>query len=343
MDIIQEENSENVVASLSFDDCHILKVVGKKGDKGDPGETIVGPPGPEGKPGKSIPGNDGKDGSPDTPQQIADKLNSLEEILDFKVLKGIPDFTPYEKRLGLLEKTNTLNPKGPVDLRWRGGGLSSVTHDSTLTGLGTPASPLSVASSGSIPTGVMMNWAGSIATVPTGALFCNGASLLRAGTFAALFAKIGTIWGSADGTHFNIPDSRDRVAVGASTDVAGIPKTNVGGSTNQCGGNDCHFHTVAPQATQGHVHTATLSGSGGTTDQGFANIGWGCGSVDNNGLGSTTTAVTSFSGDSGHTHSFSGLSVSGTTDSATDTTCGGNTSTELNVMRFLAVPSIIFI
>lgn len=35
------------------------------------------------------------------------------------------------------------------DQRWHGGGLSAVSHDNTLTGAGTPASPLAVASVGS--------------------------------------------------------------------------------------------------------------------------------------------------------------------------------------------------
>ena len=46
---------------------------------------------------------------------------------------------------------------------------------------------------------------------PTGWLETNGASLLRAGTYAGLFANIGTTWGSADGSHFNIPDLRGTV------------------------------------------------------------------------------------------------------------------------------------
>ena len=44
-------------------------------------------------------------------------------------------------------------------------------------------------------------------TIPTGWLECNGASLLRAG-YPALFAAIGVIYGSADGTHFTLPDTR---------------------------------------------------------------------------------------------------------------------------------------
>ncbi len=86
----------------------------------------------------------GKDGSSDTPYKIIEKINSLENVLEFKILKNAPDFSPFEKRLGLLEKSNTLNPNGPIDQRWSGSGIGKVSHDNTLTGLGTPSSPLSV-------------------------------------------------------------------------------------------------------------------------------------------------------------------------------------------------------
>lgn len=44
---------------------------------------------------------------------------------------------------------------------------------------------------------------------------CDGSSQLRAGTYAALFAVISTEWGSADGTHFNLPDLRNRQLFGS--------------------------------------------------------------------------------------------------------------------------------
>jgi microcystin-dependent protein len=50
-------------------------------------------------------------------------------------------------------------------------------------------------------------------TVPGGWLSCNGASLLRA-SYADLFAAIGTTYGTADGTHFNVPDMRGAVPAG---------------------------------------------------------------------------------------------------------------------------------
>jgi microcystin-dependent protein len=58
------------------------------------------------------------------------------------------------------------------------------------------------------------------AAAPTGYLLCDGASYVRT-DYAALFSAIGTAFGSADGTHFNVPDLRGRVPAG---------KDNMGGS-----------------------------------------------------------------------------------------------------------------
>jgi microcystin-dependent protein len=58
-------------------------------------------------------------------------------------------------------------------------------------------------------------------SAPTGYLLCYGQSLVRA-DYAALFSAIGTTYGAADGTHFNVPDLRGRVAAG---------KDDMGGSS----------------------------------------------------------------------------------------------------------------
>lgn len=59
------------------------------------------------------------------------------------------------------------------------------------------------------------------ASAPAGWVLCDGSSLLRAGTYAGLFAVIGTTYGSVDGTHFNVPDLRGRVPVGVGTGAGG--------------------------------------------------------------------------------------------------------------------------
>ncbi len=69
------------------------------------------------------------------------------------------------------------------------------------------------------PVGVIWPYGGSAA--PTGFVLCDGSSLLRAGTYANLFTVLSTTYGSADGTHFNVPDLRGRVPVGAGTGTGG--------------------------------------------------------------------------------------------------------------------------
>jgi microcystin-dependent protein len=60
-------------------------------------------------------------------------------------------------------------------------------------------------------TGVILPFAGAAGSVPAWAVLCDGSSYLRAGAMAALFAVIGTTYGSVDGTHFNVPDCRGKV------------------------------------------------------------------------------------------------------------------------------------
>jgi microcystin-dependent protein len=75
-------------------------------------------------------------------------------------------------------------------------------------------------SSTGIPVGSILDFAGSVE--PSGWLFCFGQSLARAGTYAALFAVIGTTYGSVDGSSFSLPDLRGRVIAG---------KDNMGGTS----------------------------------------------------------------------------------------------------------------
>lgn len=116
-----------------------------------------------------------------------------------------------------------------------------------------------------VPAGSMLDFAGE--TVPTGWLECDGASLLRA-SYPALFAAIGTLYGAADGTHFNLPDYRGRFrrgwdhGAGNDPDAASRTASNTGGSTGD------HVGTLQLSAMQSHYHdvrcnSTTGSGTGG--------------------------------------------------------------------------------
>jgi microcystin-dependent protein len=106
------------------------------------------------------------------------------------------------------------------------------------------------------------------ATPPTGWLLCDGSSLLRAGQYAALFAVVGTSFGSADGTHFNLPDMRGRVVAGYGTTASGshidVATVGNGDATNPNARRPTHKHTVGDP---GHGHGVTDPNHGhGVTD-----------------------------------------------------------------------------
>jgi hypothetical protein len=84
---------------------------------------------------------------------------------------------------------------------------------------------LDVHDANALPTGSYIQFAGSQA--PAGFLVCNGGAISRT-TYSALFAVIGTIYGSGDGsTTFNLPNLTDRFLQGSTTSgtvkEAGLP------------------------------------------------------------------------------------------------------------------------
>ena len=65
-----------------------------------------------------------------------------------------------------------------------------------------------------IPTATIVPWSDS--SVPSGFLECDGSAVSRS-TYSALFAIVGTTYGSGDGSStFNVPNLADKVAVGKS-------------------------------------------------------------------------------------------------------------------------------
>lgn len=96
---------------------------------------------------------------------------------------------------------------------------------------------------------------------PSGWLLCDGRSVLRA-TYVDLFAKIGTVYGSADGTHFNLPDPRGRSLVGAGSG-AGLTARALGAAF----GEENHVLTVGEMPSHNHGG-ATGTGTSGSTAPG---------------------------------------------------------------------------
>ena len=121
-------------------------------------------------------------------------------------------------------------------------GTLAVTGALTLDGAaGTSGQALVSAGSGtptwaaSFVTGMIIMWSGTIATIPSGWLLCNGSS--------------------------STPDLRDKFIIGASADSGGAAKTNVTASYTQTGGTKdaivvSHTHTATSTVTDpGHFHS----------------------------------------------------------------------------------------
>lgn len=107
-----------------------------------------------------------------------------------------------------------------------------------------------------IPVGTIVQYGGS--TPPTGWLVCDGSSLARSGTYADLYSVIGTSFGSADGTHFNLPDFRDKFPKGLSATSESIGTT---------GGEAQHTLTQAEMPVHRHfqnVWNGVTTGAVGT-------------------------------------------------------------------------------
>ena len=100
-------------------------------------------------------------------------------------------------------------------------------------------------------------WAGSIASVPVGWLFCNG-DLVNKSAYPSLWLVLGDIYGASSATQFQLPDYRNVVIAGANEDSAGKPKTNITGALTQTGGS--YRTTFTGSAAAGLPITTSLAG-----------------------------------------------------------------------------------
>ena len=121
----------------------------------------------------------------------------------------------------------------------------------------------------SVPTGMIS----AFHTVPEGWLQCNGAAVSRT-TYAALFAVIGTKYGSGDGsTTFNLPNLHHRFIEGTNTTSevgqsvsAGLP--NITGYLCKSDfSNDTSYTGVFSQTERGSVWSGGSSGYENTWDR----------------------------------------------------------------------------
>lgn len=197
---------------------------------------------------------------------------------------------------------------------------------------------------------------------PLGWLWCAGQAVSRT-TYSALFAAIGTTYGTGDGSQtFNVPDLRGRLPIGLDN-MGGSDAGRLSSSNNLATTGGAETHTLQTTNLPSHDHslnnhTHSLSASGsysGTTStvgdhshqspDGASFLTASGGAVipatgiynANNSPGSSTQGAGS------HNHTFSGsVSVSGTSGGASGNTGSAGSGTAVNHMPpFLSVHYII--
>ena len=128
-----------------------------------------------------------------------------------------------------------------------------------------------------VPSGAIIMWSGSIASIPSGWALCNG----------------------ANGT----PDLRNRFVIGSSVDVSGVSNTEVTGANTKTGGSkdaivvshthtqDAHSHTGSTNSTGDHTHTISTGGAGSTVSRAATGLNVASGSATTSSAGAHTHTV----------------------------------------------------
>ena len=205
---------------------------------------------------------------------------------------------------------------------------------------------------GGIPTATIVPWSDS--SVPSGFLECDGSAVSRT-TYSALFAIVGTTYGSGDGsTTFNVPDLADNVPVGKSNNKAlastGGANTvassgNVGTNTNtninvtgNVAGSTANA-TLSTAQLASHTHTPTARSFGNTVGDPGVTYGTGSGFSQNT---FANLPLNNVGSGSGHSHNMSAnFSGSGNASSSSTSTSNFSGSATSVVQPYLAVIYII--
>jgi microcystin-dependent protein len=99
--------------------------------------------------------------------------------------------------------------------------------------------------------GFITSWGGT--TDIDGWMLCDGRSLLR-GSYPELFASIGTAFGAADASHFNIPDYRGRFLRGVDGLAGNDPDSATRTAMNTGGNTGNNVGSVQLDELKGHSH-----------------------------------------------------------------------------------------
>ena len=199
---------------------------------------------------------------------------------------------------------------------------SSLSGDLTLTLPGTVTNGAFLQTDGSgnlsfaivagVPTGSVFCMA--VATIPTGYLECDGSAVSRT-TYSALFAIIGTAYGTGNGSStFNLPDLRGEFIRGFDNGKGTDSGRSI--ASSQSGANASHDHSISASGT---TSTTSLTGTAtrisetftsGSTSGVFAKGSSQTGPFTPSGTDNSNTGTLTI--DASHNHT---VSISGTTGS----------------------------
>jgi len=149
-----------------------------------------------------------------------------------------------------------------------------------------------------VPAGAVFTHAST--TVPSGFLECNGAAISRS-TYASLFSKISTTWGSGDGSStFNLPDLRGQFVRGWSNTKTGTGDDGRGFASSQGDQNKSHNHTAATASLTGTASKISETFITGSTSGVLGRGSNQTGSFTPSGVDSSPTGTLTI--DASHTH-----------------------------------------
>lgn len=132
----------------------------------------------------------------------------------------------------------------------------ALTGTATLTLAADPVAPMQAATKQYVDglgfsTGMIAAFARGVSIRP-GWLECDGSAVSRVGANTALFAYLGTTYGSGDGINtFNLPDLRRRTLVGRGGSATGV----LGNAVSNTGGEETHQMTLSELIAHHHIQT----------------------------------------------------------------------------------------
>lgn len=164
----------------------------------------------------------------------------------------VPDATKALTVARLVDRTATTARVGVVELA-----TNAETQAGTDANLAVTPAGLASAASLFVPPGAVMPFA--MPTAPAGWVPADNRELAKTGTYAALFAAIGSLYGETNGSggagtsHFRVPDLRGYFVRGSGTNSDGTASGTFG--AKQADDFESHTHTGSSESAGAHTHT----------------------------------------------------------------------------------------